>query len=183
MTNAMPTGSPPFKSPRQATQATAPPLPPSLPTARTWPSWSILAAVLVVSVLAGAALVLSLGSGSIPSGDLAVGQCASDVVFDGSRVTDVLAVDCRQPHDLEVFSLATIDGGPDWPGEDVVRDRGQSHCRAAAGSFLQEPLADSPWTVRLLHPSPQTWAAGDRVVTCMLADANGAQTIGPVSGR
>lgn len=171
---------PPWQDSRPAPDAVAQPsLPPTgrPPMAR----WQVALVVLVgLSIVASVVvLVWSLGARREVPAAFAPGECADDVAFDGSAVTDVVKVDCAQLHQVEAFALVSMAGDTTYPGDTEVDARAAQLCRTAASAELV--ALDPGWQLKALRPSVDSWRDGDRTVTCFLTRASGSKTAGSIS--
>ncbi|WP_258056255.1 DUF4190 domain-containing protein [Streptomyces sp. Ru62] len=84
---------------------------------------------------------------------------------------DVDKVSCAGAHDGEVFATVTLPGGS-YPGDDAVADTADERCWS-----LQDGYAMDGWAVPrdvdvyFLTPTEDSWAAGDREITCVFGSA------------
>ncbi|MEU5317192.1 DUF4190 domain-containing protein [Streptomyces sp. NPDC021056] len=85
---------------------------------------------------------------------------------------DVDEVPCAQVHQGEVFAVVKLPGG-DFPGDSVIEDTADDKCYA-----LQETYAMDAWAVPedvdvyYLVPSDDSWAFGDREITCLFGNVD-----------
>ncbi|MEU4873760.1 DUF4190 domain-containing protein [Streptomyces sp. NPDC021608] len=110
---------------------------------------------------------------------LAKGDCFDmpGDTFD-EEVYDVDEVPCSGEHDAEVFATVPLSGSG-FPGDDRVAREADDTCFR-----LQDAYAMDPWAltddvdVYYLTPTPQSWRAGDREITCVFGpvDDKGALT-------
>jgi hypothetical protein len=115
------------------------------------------------------ALVFAACSGNVF--DLAAGDCFDDgdiaVGSEVEEIGDVPVVDCSEPHDNEVYATVTVEGDS-FPGDQQVADHADRVCHAAFEDFVgldyQSSVLDFGWLV----PTTDSWAAGDRLVTCFI---------------
>ncbi|MGN6326873.1 septum formation family protein [Pseudolysinimonas sp.] len=122
------------------------------------------------------------------SRDIAVGDCLDDAAA-GSTTATAAIVPCSEPHDSEAFAEVTL-SGDSYPGLDAVQAESQTACQGDAfANFVGIAAADSSLQVSYYYPTEDSWAAGDRTVTCTVyaLDASGkaARTTGTLkdSGR
>ncbi|MGW7260915.1 DUF4190 domain-containing protein [Streptomyces sp. NPDC054834] len=86
---------------------------------------------------------------------------------------DVDKVSCDGEHDGEVFASFRLEGGGSYPGDTSVTDRADERCYG-----LQDGYAMDGWTVPgdvdvyYLTPSRDSWALGDREVTCVFGNTD-----------
>lgn len=118
------------------------------------------------------------GNRSVPA-VLEVGQCANDVVFDGSPIVEVTQVDCGELHQVEAYALVGMPEDGPYPGDEEVDGRAAQLCRTAASAELVG--LDPGWQLKAIRPSVESWAQGDRTVTCLLTRASGNKTAGSIT--
>lgn len=153
---------------------------PSTPGPSEPPGW-LLATVagVVIVVVAAVAWWFVLARTGGQDGALAVGTCANGVVFDGSPVETVDAVDCADLHEVEVYAVTLVRGDAQWPGDLEVEARAARACRTAAAGELA--ALDPGWQLKYLRPTTAGWAAGDRSVTCFVTRSSGTMTAGSIT--
>ena len=109
---------------------------------------------------------------------LEAGQC-----FDRPSdpdVTSVPSVPCRQPHDLEVIAVFTLDEG-EYPGRpDVARAAGDG-CQQRFADYVGTTQDSSGLVLVPYTPDRLAWEQGDRDVTCAVSRPDG-QLEGSVEG-
>jgi hypothetical protein len=129
-------------------------------------------------------------AGSLTPDELRVGDCldwpgqATDEV---ETFDTVKAMPCGDPHDLEVYHLATypgVDGEP-YPGDEVLIEYGAGACYDAFGSYIGTPyemVPDVDFT--LFWPTEESWRIGDRTIHCLLVHIDeGVKITGSLSDR
>jgi putative regulator of septum formation len=127
-------------------------------------------AALVLSVLwifvIGAAILLQglIGEGNVTATDVKVGDCLADIP-DGDKVIRVQTVGCDQPHAGEVFAVITMPDG-DFPGEAAV-EAYHEKCGPELSTYSPAAMTDDSVQLYVLYPTADTWASGDRAVTCI----------------
>ena len=119
------------------------------------------------SLVPAALLVACNGATSVA--DIAVGDCFDDP--DETIVSELEIIDCDQPHDNEVFANLQVEE-PDFPGEGVLSSFAIDVCLAPFEAYVGESYADSPLDYWYLTPTAESWAAGDRAITCVLYNAD-----------
>ena len=116
--------------------------------------------------------------------DLTPGVCIEDAgAFTGQEVNEITqtrAVPCRLPHEAEAFARSELPAGPDagFPGVGRLRTVAQETCRDRFRGFVGVPWTASELEIAALWPSPESWAAGDRLVVCAVFRLDG----GPLTG-
>lgn len=99
--------------------------------------------------------------------DLEVGDCLAGATSTTGDVTTFDKVDCDKPHDGEVFTLIELESDR-YPGTEFVRGKGQRGCRARLRrQVTAKALADRRLGYKFVYPTAQSWAQGDREVTCL----------------
>jgi hypothetical protein len=107
--------------------------------------------------------------------DVTVGDCIDESTGEG-ELTTVPVVDCAAPHLGEAYASVRMTGGATFPGLDAVAEAAQG-CGEPFQEFVGRPLAGSTLRVTYLHPTEQSWQAGDREILCVVSDP-----AGPVTG-
>ena len=112
---------------------------------------------------------------------LAVGTCVNDSDTPLSAdLAEVPEVPCSEPHDSELYAIQTVDDGP-YPGADVLIQQGQSYCQDSFSDFVGIDFRSSLLDFYVYYPTPSSWAAGDRLIYCMVFDP-GLKVIGSLEG-
>lgn len=124
----------------------------------------IIAAVLLVIVVGGLVLQAILGSGNVTATDVQVGDCLAEIP-DGDKVVRVQTVGCDQPHAGEVFAVISMPDG-DFPGEAAV-EAYHEKCGPELSVYSPAAMTDDSVQLYVLYPTADTWANGDRAVTCI----------------
>jgi hypothetical protein len=115
-------------------------------------------------------------AGGLGAYALQVGDCIQ--LPDADTVISVEGVPCAEPHDAQVFAEFVLPDG-DFPGLDAVELAAGEGCYqrwpAAVGTaYESDPASD--FTV--LTPTAESWAEGDREVTCLLVPLDVARMVG-----
>lgn len=212
---AAPVAPPPVVSPPPVPPAYGQPGPPpgfSSPTPRrSGPRWGLwIGLAVVVAVLFGGAVVWMLAatsdddaaddpSASVQSEafqgdtsvyDLTVGDCFDDPTMLSDELVEVESVDsvdCDEPHGAEVYAVVELpqgDGAP-FPGDTEVAEAADELCLAEFDGYVGAAYEDSALYYNYYLPIEESWAEGDRMVTCLLLDFDGAPLTGSMedSGR
>lgn len=109
---------------------------------------------------------------------LRVGDCMNTV--DEDVVSEVPVVPCGESHDDEVYFDFTLDDG-DFPGDDAVLEASDTGCLAEFEPFVGLAYDSSTLDFYAYRPTEESWAAGDRVVSCVIWDPAG-QVTGSLAG-
>ncbi|NLG54415.1 MAG: hypothetical protein GX542_02010 [Rhodococcus sp.] len=116
--------------------------------------------------------------------DLTVGDClVEDLGFGEESVTvegGQKTVPCSEPHTFEVYHEHVMTGRS-YPGEDAAIDEAAEECSIAFDSFVGMDYQDSVLDLFYLYPTEESWAEGDRVVSCLIGDPDG-ETSGTLRG-
>lgn len=108
--------------------------------------------------------------GTVQAADLKVGDCIRDANSRTGDVTTFEAVPCDEPHDGEVYTLIRLEGGPKAkpPSEAFINGKGQRGCRARLRRQLTaKAFRDPQLGFKFVYPTPESWAEGDREITCV----------------
>ncbi|KGI66609.1 septum formation family protein [Mycolicibacterium rufum] len=128
-----------------------------------WVIGGLLAVVLVVIV--GGVIVWGVtSSGNVTATDVKVGDCLAEIP-DGDKVLRVQTIGCDQPHAGEVFAVLTMPDG-DFPGQSAV-EAYHEKCGPELASYSPAAMTDDSVQLYVLYPTAETWASGDRAVTCI----------------
>ena len=103
---------------------------------------------------------------------------------DAGRCVDLgggapVEVPCAEPHDAEIVGIHEL-AGTSFPGEEAVTAAAEAPCRSAFEERI-DGAARARLELVLLVPTADSWAQGDRTVTCLVEDPGGRLT-GPVAG-
>jgi hypothetical protein len=108
--------------------------------------------------------------GNLSAADLKVGDCITDANSRTGDVTRFDAVKCDEPHDGEVYTLIRLEGGPNAkvPSEAFINGKGQRGCRARLRrQATPRAFRDKQLGFKFVYPTPDSWAEGDREITCV----------------
>lgn len=106
---------------------------------------------------------------------LQVGDCFD---FDPvGEVRTVHVVPCADSHVYEAFAQPVLPGGA-YPGDDAIAADAEARCVAQFESFVGATYDQSAWYVTYVHPTPDSWAEGDREVLCALHNQAGTAVTG-----
>jgi hypothetical protein len=86
-------------------------------------------------------------------------------------------VPCSEPHQGQVVGEFTIDEGETFPGDDAIWASADERCPAEAGKFAPDSWA-LPKGVDIFYytPTKESWATGDRAVSCTYTKESGKFT-------
>ena len=141
-----------------------------------------------------ATLVMGLSSCSLFSSgtstatkDLKVGDCyntVSDKAGGNNPVGEVTVVDCAKTHTYEVVAQTTF--GEDvkgLPNEDSIKSLGEGFCQGEDfTAYVGVEAGKSSYQIEYLSPSADTWAKGDRKISCVVSQGNKSEVKGSAKG-
>ena len=132
----------------------------------------VIGVLLFIGVIVVGAL-LGWYDDDVAADELEVGQCV-ELDADATQVTTLPLVDCDDPHQGEVFHVATLEGGDEFPGEETVAARGQEVCVGDAfEDYVGTPYLRSELELYTVYPSSFTWERGDREIVCLVIRPDG----------
>lgn len=124
---------------------------------------SVLGVVLVLGIAVVIGAVVLLKDKRIAT-DVAVGDCLKDLP-ENTTVITLDTIDCAEPHGGEVYAVLEMPEGA-YPGQAKI-DEYQNRCPDELADFSPDAMTDDEVGIYVLYPTPQTWEAGDRAVTCI----------------
>lgn len=114
--------------------------------------------------------------------DLEVGQCVT-LDVDATEVARLPVVECSEVHQGEVYAVADIEGGDEYPGESTVIARAEELCAGDRFTeFVGVAYLESIYEIYTIYPIDDTWEDGDREVVCLVVDAAGDDLTGSLEG-
>jgi hypothetical protein len=103
---------------------------------------------------------------------LVVGDCLAEVpdpLRDDADGTEVDVVDCEEEHVAQVYDTVSAGGG-EYPGESVVRRRGQQRCASAVPASARADVAARRARVVVAYPGPQVWDETHQAACLLVTD-------------
>ncbi len=98
-------------------------------------------------------------------------------------VVSVEAIPCTSAHDAEVYANFDIPPATGaFPGEAKVSELADNGCIQRFPAFVGKSYLDSELFFTWLAPTAETWAEGDRVVTCAVMTGDGSKLTGTMYG-
>ena len=96
--------------------------------------------------------------------DVGVGECFVEGV-------PFRVVNCNSTHDGEVFAEYEIPNAASsaYPGDEAVADVAWRECKRRFEGYVGVRLRFSELSVSYVYPSPESWAAGERTISCIAA--------------
>jgi hypothetical protein len=129
----------------------------------------------------------SPGGGATPIAEVDEGDCLTTAT-DEVMVAEVELAECADPHDAEVYAQFILDrsalpgAGDEYPGGNELTWYAEDECRARFDAYTGHSYWTSPFDLRVVTPSFSTWDAGDRLITCLVVDPDGAPLTGTARG-
>ena len=124
----------------------------------------VLSALWVAVAIIGVIVFIVLDNGTVTATDVKEGDCLSEIPGD-TRVMTVKTVACEEPHAGEVFAVLQMSDG-DFPGQPAI-DEYADKCSPELASYSPASMEDDSVQMYVLYPTAETWAQGDRAVTCI----------------
>ena len=93
---------------------------------------------------------------------------------EGVMAEEIAAIPCSEPHDNELFAVFDLSDRLPYlalerfPGEEGIESFSGDGCFERFESFIGISYEESTLLVRMLYPTAESWAQGDREVSCML---------------
>ena len=103
------------------------------------------------------------GPAAVSVFELRRGDCLNGL-DEGAEIRAVEAVPCERAHQAEVLANVRMQGA-DFPGMAAVTSQAEPRCGARLVAAAP-PRRNGPVPF-FLHPTRQTWALGDRMITCI----------------
>lgn len=99
--------------------------------------------------------------------DLLVGDCLANPGY--GLVERVETIDCSQPHDLEVFTIARVTDVLVYPGDYELNRIVDEACFLTFDGYVGAPFGTSSYDFSFIAPSADSWTiTGDRTYYCLL---------------
>lgn len=117
---------------------------------------------------------------SIHATDLQVGDCYNK--SPSAQVNDVEVVDCSIPHLFEVYNNYQIPRST-FPDKSTMESEQRTACYDDVfETYVGVPYERSRLGVTTLIPSEESWAEGDRTITCALVAEDSSRSTGSLRG-
>jgi hypothetical protein len=107
-------------------------------------------------------------AGTLSVYDLRVGDCF-DENSDADEIVSVDARPCDEAHEYEVYHDAQVSSAS-YPGDAFWDGVFVDECVGAFQAYVGEPYETSAIYATWYIPSEESWADGDRIITCVLYD-------------
>jgi hypothetical protein len=118
-------------------------------------------------------------SGGLGVFKVRVGDCVQLPDDDAEFFESLEGVPCGQPHDAETYAeFEVVPLTPDF-SRDVVEEMAFNGClERFAGAMGKTYESAEDLDVFPLYPSKESWAADDRMVTCLVVSVDGSPRVG-----
>jgi hypothetical protein len=108
--------------------------------------------------------------GSLSVFSLAVGDCFNNPPG-ATSLTSVTAIPCTSAHNAQIYAKFNLSGSMvSYPGDTTLTRDATNGCNARI-SILDKSKITNSMTIRFLFPQADSWIAGQRTVTCMVANS------------
>jgi hypothetical protein len=118
-------------------------------------------------------------AGNVSVNDLRAGDCFNS--GDETSISDVDGVPCTEPHEFQVFAVATHEE-PAFPSDAQMDGIFEEECIGPFEAFVGLAYAESALHGSMITPSEESWADGDRVFVCVLHDPGDATLTSSMEG-
>jgi hypothetical protein len=103
----------------------------------------------------------------VPRAELSIGDC---VDFEDG---DLLAVDCEDLHEYELFAVPPSVSGADYPGATLVAQDARLKCQREFSNFKDAYAGSMSLKLAYQQPNQRQWILGEPVL-CFVRNADGA---------
>ena len=110
-----------------------------------------------------------------------VGQCFLLDLLTAVDFTDVVPVDCAEPHDAEVYHVEVLTDDT-FPGEEAVIAQAEEICGTQFEVFVGRDYETSTLDFGFGYPLAGSWKYGNRDVFCYVITVDGSQRTGSARG-
>jgi len=100
---------------------------------------------------------------------LTIGQCFDPIEDkDDQSLLAALLRSCDEAHLAEKIGMPKLPGAADapYPGDSQVSAAAEKECLSAFSDYVGIEFEQSRFPLFYYYPTPETWAAGDRLVIC-----------------
>jgi hypothetical protein avisC_05188 len=126
---------------------------------------------------------------TVQATDLQVGDCynepdaASDTTNDDGKrqVGSVEVVDCEVPHQHEVYNNYKITLST-FPDSSTMQSEIHTACYSSFEDYVGKSYDESQYEASTLTPTENSWAQGDRTITCTLVTKDNSLITGSLKG-
>jgi hypothetical protein len=130
------------------------------------------------AALRGALVLAFLTAGAAACSDsvanAGVGDCFDDPpnLVGEVDLSTLDTIDCAEPHDNEIAFIGDLEGGDEYPGDDVVQTQAVERCADAIADYVggdPDELGLAPFPIT---PTEAGWNDGDRRLICSVYNAD-----------
>jgi hypothetical protein len=86
-------------------------------------------------------------------------------------MTQVTAVSCASPHNAQVISQLPVSGSA-YPGDAAFRAQALPGCKASITTVVDSSKVTATMKLLWIYPLPQSWADGQRTISCLIVDSS-----------
>ena len=123
-------------------------------------------ALLLGLLLSGCGLIGGNDAQRDPSGTVTASSTA-DAFTEGTTFSEIVAIPCDQPHDLEAYASTKLPDG-DFPGRSAIGDKVDEFCDPKFLEFVGIAYNDSSLSSVPFTPTSESWSGGDREIVCLV---------------
>ncbi|WP_191840677.1 DUF4190 domain-containing protein [Catellatospora chokoriensis] len=134
--------------------------------------WSlVICGVIGVAIVAANNDTGTTGTTGTTSGDdtsvhsLRIGDCLNDLSTE-DEIEELPVVPCTEPHDGEVYAEFKLTE-TSFPGIEAIEKKADPRCADLLKSYAPAAVDDPAVDTYYLYPTVESWAGGDRAVTCI----------------
>lgn len=124
----------------------------------------VLSALWALAIVAGLLFYFVISKGTVTATEVKQGDCLAEIPGD-TRVRTVQTVGCDETHAGEVFAVLQMPDG-DFPGQAAI-DAYAEKCGPELAAYSPDAITHNSVQLYVLYPTAETWAEGDRAVTCV----------------
>jgi hypothetical protein len=124
----------------------------------------VISAAWIAVITSLIAYGLSAQGKSVQATDLTTGDCIKDG-YESVLPMWVKRVRCDRPHYGEVFAVLTVTDATTYPGEELLKSRGDE-CGPTFFDYAPKSPEGPTFRVAVAYPSADGWANGERSVVC-----------------
>jgi len=140
--------------------------------------WLVLGIVALVLGHGDVTGLLGMSGGSANHA-VSAGQCI-EVENPGAADTEFTVTTCTEPHDAEVFGVATVrdaNGNTTWsfPGDEAVQTQAENFCVTEFARYVGTTPEASELNMHVIAPNAETWGNSARSIICYVTTMDGSQ--------
>ncbi len=124
----------------------------------------VLSGLWIVGIVALVVFLVVVDKSTVSATEVKAGDCLEELPASGLVIT-VDTAPCGDPHTGEIFSVMKMPDG-DFPGTFAIEEY-QNRCGPELADYAPGAAGDPEVGLFVLYPSEDSWAQGDRTVTCI----------------